>query len=164
MSDMSSGQDPSAGGPPPPPGGYQTPPPQGQWATPAPYGQGIYAVGEQREPVTVLLLSLVTCGIYGIYVLYQMSMEFRNALNREDINPQTDLILTIVTCGIWGIYLVYRNAKLTLEMQQRVGLPENDISTVAIILSVVGLYVVALFMLQGEMNKVWAQAGGAPAA
>lgn len=112
----------------------------------------------------MLLLSLVTCGIYGIYVMYQMSMELRNALNREDINPQTDLILTIVTCGLYGIYLVYRNSKLLVELQQRVGLPENDISTMSIVLAVVGLYIVSLYMVQQELNKVWQAAGGAPRA
>jgi hypothetical protein len=121
---------------------------------------GLYAVGEKREPVTVLLLSFVTCGIYGFYEIYKVSSELRDALGRQDINPTLDIVLGIVTCGLYFIYLAYRYPQLILELQDRVGLPRNDISLVSIILAVCGLSFISIFMIQTELNKVWDAARG----
>ncbi|HEX8143367.1 MAG TPA: DUF4234 domain-containing protein [Pyrinomonadaceae bacterium] len=138
----------------------------GGWAAP-PYGDpaynmqaaagrpGLYTVGEKRDPIMVLLLSLVTCGIYAYYEVYKVSSEIRDALGRQDVNPTMDVVLGLVTCGIYFIYLAYRYPQLLLEMQDRVGLPRNDISMISIILSVCGLGIVSIFMIQTELNKVW---------
>jgi uncharacterized membrane protein YidH (DUF202 family) len=121
---------------------------------------GLYAVGEKRDPILVLVLSLVTCGIYAFYQIYKVSSELRDALGRQDINPALDLVLGLVTCGLYFIYLAYRYPQLILEMQDRVRLPRNDISMVSIILAVCGLSIVSLFMIQTELNRVWDAARG----
>jgi Domain of unknown function (DUF4234)/zinc-ribbon domain len=145
----------------------------GSWATPT-YGDpsygmqqqagggrpGLYAIGQNRDPIMVLLLSFVTCGIYAFYEIYKVSSELRDALGREDVNPSLDLVLGIVTCGLYFIYLAYRYPQLILEMQDRVRQPRNDISLVSIILAVCGLSVVSIFMIQTELNKVWDAARG----
>jgi uncharacterized membrane protein YidH (DUF202 family) len=155
----------------PPGGSQQQAGAPGGWATP-PYGDpaqgiqpstsgraGLYAVGEKRDPILVLVLALVTCGIYGIYEIYKVSSEIRDALGRQDVNPTMDIVLGIVTCGLYFIYLAYRYPQLILEMQDRVRLPRNDISLVSIILAICGLSMVSLFMIQTELNKIWDNAG-----
>jgi uncharacterized membrane protein YidH (DUF202 family) len=148
----------------------QQPGAPGSWASP-PYGDpaqgiqqspgraGIYAVGEKRDPIMVLVLSFVTCGIYLFYEIYKVSSEIRDALGRQDVNPTLDLVLGIFTCGLYFIYLAYRYPQLILEMQDRVRLPRNDISLVSIILAVCGLSIISIFMIQTELNKVWEAAG-----
>ncbi|HEV2912665.1 MAG TPA: DUF4234 domain-containing protein [Pyrinomonadaceae bacterium] len=140
----------------------------GAWASPA-YGDpaygmqqaagggrpGLYAVGEKRDPIMVLVLSFVTCGIYGLYEIYKVSSELRGALGRQDINPTLDVVLGVVTCGLYFIYLAYRYPQLIMELQDRVGQPRNDISLISIILAICGLSVVSIFMIQTELNKVW---------
>jgi hypothetical protein len=121
---------------------------------------GLYTVGETRDPITVLLLSLVTCGIYLYYEIYKVSSELRDALGRQDINPTMDVVLGIVTCGLYFIYLAYRYPQLILELQDRARMPRNDISIVSIILAVCGLGIVSVFMIQTELNKVWDAARG----
>jgi len=151
----------------------QQPGAPGSWASPS-YGDpaqgmqqasggarpGLFAIGEKREPVMVLVLTFVTCGIYGFYEIYKVSSELRDALGRQDINPTLDIVLGIVTCGLYFIYLAYRYPQLILEMQDRVRLPRNDISLVSIILAVCGLSMVSIFMIQTELNKVWDAARG----
>ncbi|HYE65565.1 MAG TPA: DUF4234 domain-containing protein [Pyrinomonadaceae bacterium] len=149
----------------PPPGAQQTGSP---WETPqygAPgYGMqpgraGLYSVGEKRDPIMVLLFSFFTCGIYAIWWWYTIMTEIKNSLGREDINPTTDLVLALVTCGLYGIYLFYKYPQIMLEMQDRVGLPRNDISALSLILAVFGLGIVSVFMVQTELNKIWEAAG-----
>jgi hypothetical protein len=117
-------------------------------------GGGLMSTGEKREPVLVLLLPILTCGIYIFYWWYATSTEIKNALGREDINPGLDLLLGIITCGIYYIYLSYRNPQMLLLMQDRVGLPRNDISIISLVLNLV-FAPVTLFLIQTELNKIW---------
>jgi hypothetical protein len=137
----------------PPPHGWQQPPQQ-QGMQPVYTGPGLYAVGEKREPVMTLVLPLVTCGIYGFYWWYVTATEIRNALNRPDINPGMDLMLGILTCGIYFIFLAHKYTQLMLEMQDRAGLPRNDISLVALLLYIF-FNPASFFIMQTELNRIW---------
>ncbi|HEV7858899.1 MAG TPA: DUF4234 domain-containing protein [Pyrinomonadaceae bacterium] len=159
---------PNAGEQPPQPQQSQQPqpPPVNPWATPQPgapwqsmqpafgSGSGLLSTGEKREPVLALLLPFVTCGIYVFYWWYVTGTDIKNALGREDINPGLDLLLGILTCGIYYIYLSYRDSQMLLLMQDRVGLPRNDISIISLVLYLV-FAPVTLFLIQTELNKIW---------
>lgn len=130
-------------------------PPTGSPMQPRP-GGGLTAVGEKKDPIMVIVFCFLTCGIYIYFWIHQTSTDIKNALGgREDINPTMDIVLTIVTCGLYSIYLLYRYPQLILELQDRTRQPRNDISTISIILGVVGLGIISLFMIQTELNKVW---------
>src|SRR5262245_29948306 len=88
------GQPPSPYGPPPAPYG---PPPGMQ-----PYAR--LAAITERSSVTVLLLSLVTCGVYYFIWKYQTTVELKEASGDASLNPGLDIVLSIVLCGIWAIY------------------------------------------------------------
>jgi Domain of unknown function (DUF4234) len=119
------------------------------------FGPGLQIVGVKRDPVMILVYTLITCGIYGIWWWYTMMTEVKNALNRQDINPVMELVLSLVTCHIYMIYLCYKYPKLMLEMQQRAGMPPNDISTICVILPLFGVTIVSLILMQTELNKIW---------
>lgn len=118
------------------------------------------AVGEKREPVMVIVFTLISCGIYGLWWMHTYATEVKNALGRQDLNPTTDIVLSLVTCGIWGIIaFYYKYPKLIPDLQQRVGLPPNDISTMTLLLGIF-FAPVSLFMIQTELNKIWDAAAG----
>ena len=122
---------------------------QGQQASPFPGTMqptpgGAYGapVGEKRDIVMPIVLTFLTCGIYGIYWHFKMMSEVAADLGRTDINPVMEIVLIFVTCGIYAIYLAYKYPKLVTEMQARRGMPINDISTVSILLALFGLIIV----------------------
>ena len=133
------------------------------WTTPLsespaymqPQSGGILTPGEKRDPIMVLILGILTCGIYSIYWVYKTSSEIKDALGREDINPALDAVLSLLTCYIWLIYLAYRYPQLLLQLQERAGQPRNDISLVSLLLAIVGLIPISFFMIQSELNNVW---------
>jgi hypothetical protein len=141
--------------------------PGSAWTTPLyeppgymqPQGGSIMTTGEKRDPVMVLILSFLTCGIYAIYWTYKTGSEMKDALGRDDINPALDAVLSIITCYLWFIYLAYKHPQLLLQLQERAGLPRNDITLVSLILAIVGLSPVSFFMIQSELNNVWDAAG-----
>ncbi len=109
--------------------------------------------------MTVLLLTLFTCGIYGWVWWFSVATDVKNALRREDINPGMELVLSFVTCGIYMIFLYYKYPQLMLEMQDRVRMPRNDISTVSLLLGIF-FPLAAIFIIQTELNKIWDAAAG----
>ena len=118
-------------------------------------GAGFQIIGAKRDPLMVIVYSLITCGFYGIWWWYTMMTEVKDALNRQDINPTMELVLGFVTCGIYFIYLYYKYPQLMLQLQERAGLPRNDISTLCVILPFFGLAIVSIFLMQTELNKIW---------
>lgn len=106
----------------------------------------------ERSPVMVILLTFITCGIYGIYWLYMTSGELQGAM-RNDNNPGLDILLGLVTCGLYFIYLNYRNGKQLAMFQKRFMLPENDVSIVNLILVIFGFGFIAYGITQDVMNR-----------
>ena len=109
-------------------------------------------VGERREPVTVILLSLVTCGFYGIYWIYKVSEETQNYSGEQDMTPVVDTLLCFVP--FYSLYWIYKQSQKITRMQTKAGLPPRD---EAILHTVLGAFVgiVAIFMFQDNLNKIW---------
>lgn len=105
-----------------------------------------------KSPLMVVLLSFITCGVYGFIWLYQTSSELKYVL-RNDNNPVLDLILCLVTFGIYYIYLMYRNAKQLVEVQKRFNLTENDVRLINVLLCIFGFGALAYGITQDVMNR-----------
>jgi hypothetical protein len=117
--------------------------------------QKLQALGVKREPMTVMLLSLVTCGLYALWWGYVYGNEIKAALGRDDLNVALDTALAVPTCGLWGVYaFAYKYPLLLVEMQRRVGLPRNDIALITLLLTL-AFFPAACFMIQTELNKIW---------
>jgi len=121
----------------------------------------------QREAWLVAVLSLVTCGIYGMYWHYSATEELKVVSGRTDISGLTDILLGFVTCGFWYWYAEYRNAQIVTETLNRRGVAHPDRSGTVLLLNclvLVGLPtgLVARMILQDEYNKM-AETFGPPA-
>src|SRR5688572_25577620 len=162
------GPPPPPGGYPLPPGGYAPPPPPGgmPWGAPPAPGGPLAGVPEvragvlrERNPVPLILLSLVTCGAYSVYWLYQTTRALRDGLDQPNLNPTVDVVLAIVTCGLWAIYAHFRNAGLLHRALTRFEPGARDQSVIVLILDVAALFtgvtwLIALFILQDEHNRL----------
>ena len=108
--------------------------------------------GEVTNPILVLVLPMVTCGMYMIYWMFKAMNEINAGLGREEFNPTTDLILTFVTCGAYGIYFNWPLSNAVVELQQKWGVqPEMD----ANIMFVLSLFGLGGFFMQTGMNNAW---------
>jgi uncharacterized protein DUF4234 len=137
---------------------WGTPPGAGGPLSPGPGGVRAGVIKE-LNPVTVVALSLVTCGLYGAYWLYRTTGELRDALDDPSLKPGIDLLLSVVTCGLWAIYVQYRNARVLHGALQRFDPGARDHSTLVLLLNVAALlalipWLVAMYILQDDQNRL----------
>ena len=112
--------------------------------------------GTVRSVPMLVVLSIVTCGIYYLYWIYKTTDEIKNFMEREDINPALELILVLVTCNIYSLYWYYKYGKIVyLEMTEKVGMDNSEDSTVLLV--ILGLLVnfVAGAIMQDKLNAIW---------
>ena len=117
--------------------------------------------GEVRNPMTVWLLTIGTCGMYGLYWWYLIGNELKNYLGKEDLNPTMDIILCFV-CAFYQYYLPIKYGPLIQEAQQRAGIAnaEDKGMNYLIFMFLCGM---GIKNMQEDINKVWEAGGGAPA-
>ena len=134
-------------------GGYQ----QNAYQQP-PYQQGGgYRVPiKERNIALCIILSIITCGIYGIYWLVCLVDDLNVASGRVgDTSGGMVVLLTIVTCGIYGIYWAYKAGEKVAYVKQRsTGVMGGNDSVLYLILSLLGFAIVVYALLQSELNKV----------
>ena len=110
---------------------------------------------KERNVVTAILLSLVTCGLYGIYWFVSITDDMKTASGDETLpSGVTAFLLTLVTCGIYGFYWIYKMAKAEMMMKSKYGLPVKDNVILYVILQVLGLGIVNYCLMQSELNTV----------
>lgn len=109
--------------------------------------------GEVRNPVTVLLLYLLTCGVYACwYLFFVLPEELNQGLGREEYNGVKELLLSIVTCGLWSLWYMWRASESVVELQQRWGV--EPVMEAPILFLMHFLNVGSLFMQQ-SLNNAW---------
>ena len=86
---------------------------------------------QQRNFVTFILLSLVTCGIYTFYFIYTTTRDINTMVGNDGRNtePTTAILLCIVTCGFYTYYWYYDQGNRIKALADRNGIPCNENGT-----------------------------------
>ena len=102
----------------------------------------------KRGVMTVILLSIFTCGIYAIYWYYVTAEELNRVEQKE---PITNYILAIVF-GIFscGLYLIFWQYKFYKKIDAVTG--ETNM-TINFVLSLLGLSIVSQAIVQSSINN-----------
>jgi hypothetical protein len=109
-------------------------------------GAGGRPIGQTRNPIMVLVIGYVTCGLYMLIQMWGMYNELKAFRGKDDFNPI--LVLLFPIFFIWGI-----PAKV-LEAKQMAGVPNPQVAS-----PILYLFLGAYFMA-ADLNEVWQAAGG----
>ena len=103
-----------------------------------------------RSIPLAVILTIVTCGIYGLYWIYKLNDEI-NEMAQDESAPggAMVLILFIVTCGIYGLYWLYRMG----EKCDYIAQTHTSNNIVYLILGIFGLGIVAIALMQDTINR-----------
>ncbi len=101
-----------------------------------------------------ITLSFITCGIYYFFWQARQFKAVNHLLGQERYKFGLWFILTLVTCGLYNIYYEYYLAQGLVEAQEKHGRPKSkDLPILSLILTIIGLSVVADAIQQNEINK-----------
>lgn len=118
-------------------------------------------VPSERSPLKVLLLLVLTCGLYYFYWVYVTSREIDEFLGESDIPPVVHLLLLVFTATLWGFVWDYQAGRKLVRMQQRAGLPVQDNSLLYLVLDILGagpvygLGIIVPLWQQSDLNRVY---------
>lgn len=102
-----------------------------------------------------IFLTIITCGIYGIYWYYEILSDIYYISGREN-NAGMDILLTLITCGIYGYYMHYQMGVYLLEARNRLNHYPKDDSILFLVLSLLGLSIVNYAIVQSDINDEFA--------
>ena len=111
---------------------------------------------KERNIATAIILSLVTCGIYGLYWMVVLTDELKEQADDHNLaSGGLALLFTIFTCGIYGIYWAYQMGKLLSIAKEKNVLRADDNSVVFLVLELFGLGIVVYALAQSGLNDIY---------
>ena len=108
---------------------------------------------QQRNIAVCIILSIVTCGIYGLYWLVCLTNDTNPAAGTEGTSGGMVLLLTIVTRNIYSLYWGYKQGEKIDMAKQKKGMPSSN-SNVLYLLLCLFVPVVAWALMQNELNNL----------
>ena len=109
---------------------------------------------KKRDLVTCILLSFVTCGIYGIVWFFNLTDDASKLNNNPEFTGIKSFLFSLLTCGIYTIYWNYKMGQELHEAAKKRNMNTSDNSILYLILSLVGLGIVSYCLMQDEINKI----------
>ena len=107
----------------------------------------------KRDLVMTIILSIVTCGIYGIYWMVCITNDLNTLSGEESTSGVMLVVLYFVTCGIYGIYWAYKCGERLDSIKQSRGLQSSN-SGVLYLIVFLFVPIVVYALVQNEINNL----------
>lgn len=107
----------------------------------------------QRNIALCIILSLVTCGIYGLYWFVCLTDDTNTVSGTEGTSGVLALVLTLITCGIYGLYWAYKCGEKLDKAKTDRGMAASNGGILYLILYIFG-GIIAYALIQNELNKI----------
>ncbi len=108
---------------------------------------------QNRNLAMYIVLSIVTCGLFGIYWFIVVTDDVKSIVNDNQTPSGVAFLLTLVTCGIYGFFWAYKMGEKIDYMKSMNGMPSGNSSILFLILQIFGLQIVNLALIQDSVNK-----------
>jgi hypothetical protein len=108
---------------------------------------------KSRSIGLAVLLTILTCGIYGIFWFISMTDESNSLSDKKHTSGGIALLLTLITCNIYGIYWNYKMGEKMFDIGKKYNKQISNNSVLYLILSLFGLGLVNYCLIQSDLNK-----------
>lgn len=109
---------------------------------------------QERNIAVCIILSIVTCGIYGLYWFVCLNNDANTASNTFGTSGGMALLLSLVTCGIYMFYWMYKQGQKIDAAKASRGMDSGNSGVLYLILSLFGLGIVSYALMQNELNHL----------
>ena len=114
---------------------------------------GAAPVVQNRNIVVQIILSLVTCGIYGLIWLVTMQDDINTVDGDSSTSGGMVLLLSIVTCGIYELFWYYKAGQRLFVAGQKYGKQINDNSLIYVLFGLLSGGIISYALIQSDLNK-----------
>ena len=109
---------------------------------------------KEKNIILCVILSLITCGIYGIIWFVSMTDDMKKASGDESLSGGMALVLTLVTCGIYGFFWAWNMGKANKLAKARHNMPNTGSDEVVyLLLYIFGFSWIVYILVQLDLNK-----------
>lgn len=109
-----------------------------------------------RSIVTDLLLTIISCGLFNLWVQHKQMETVNFMLKKENYHFLPWLLLTFVTCGMYHVYHEYRMTQdICLALDRR----DSNEPLVNLVLSLFVLSFIADALQQALINEYFGEDG-----
>lgn len=109
---------------------------------------------QERNIGVAIILSFITCGIYGLYWIYSLTNEIGHLSGDASFTGGKVLIFGILTCGIYYFFWYYQLGRQIAQAQTNKGLPPKDDGLMYLILGIFGLGIISMAIAQSNVNQM----------
>lgn len=110
---------------------------------------------KKRSIALYIILSIITCGLFGIYWEYCLVNDTNTATgNTDGKNGIVVILLNLITCGIFWWIWVYKAGEGLDTVKVKNGGQAGNRAILYLILSIFGLGIVAVALIQNELNEL----------
>ena len=113
---------------------------------------------QRRSIAMCIILSLVTCGIYGIYWFVVLTDDANTLLpDNKGLNNTSGgvaFLLSLVTCGIYGLYWAYKQGEKIDEAKTARVIMSSNSGIIYLLLTIFGFGIIAEALMQNELNSM----------
>jgi len=111
------------------------------------------ALTADRSLAAYILLSIITCGIYGYYFIYSVAKDVNIACaddGEETAGLGMFILLSIVTCGFYSIYWMYKLGNRLTANAPRYGMSFQENGSTIVLWKVFGLLICCIGTYIGD--------------
>lgn len=108
---------------------------------------------QKRSIVSVILFSIITCGIYGLYWMYQVAKELQLATGKSQFSPAIILVLGLFISPVGFVLLAMECNDRLNDIRAAKGMPPADNMVLWVVLGIL-LPIVQVALIQNEINQV----------
>ena len=111
-------------------------------------------VPSKSSVVLNIILSIITFGIWGLVWFFKLASRLAWLRPQDKIKPFLDFLLSLITLGIYGIYIMYKYPHSLYKAEKEFDPDASDISTMSIILTILGLGIIPWCIMQSKVNSI----------
>lgn len=105
---------------------------------------------KKRSIVIAVILSFLTCGLYGLYWIIKVTNEMNTLLLKKDATGGLmAVVLTVVTFGLYGFFWAYRLGENVDNLRRN---PSGNSGILYVIVYILGFGLVDLVLAQNAIN------------
>ena len=112
---------------------------------------------KKRSQFVVVILSMVTFGIYGLIWFASVTNEIEATIQQKTGACRSGgmaILFSILTCGIYNYYWIQKQAERIHQIGNEVGVPVPNNASSWFLLAWFVTPLIPEILLQGEINKI----------